>query len=106
MIRRINSKIPLKDFKTETRISNPQDVDPELLKVMQQYQKRGADYMKTLFKQQDLQAQNQPNTDESKQVDSEAFIVKGERPSNNSGLDNKPKRKILTRQQFLASIRK
>lgn len=119
-------KIPLKSFKPHVRVVPLDDaaVDPKLMAMMRQYQKRGSDLMSTLDQMNQIKEDREEREEKRLEAEqdkewSEEFmrarnaslpadvvqqIVKDEK-FDDSRFDNKPKQEILTREQVLEKIR-
>ena len=120
MIKRIDPnkpKIPLKEFKPETR---PLDkVDSKLLEVMKKYQKRGVDLVNQITKAQEAEIERELDELEV-ELENERLtkimegrskipndiaqrIASGEK-FDDTNTDAAPKRKILTREEALRRL--
>lgn len=112
--------IPLKSFKPHTRIVPLDNVDPKLVELMRTYQKRGTNLIDNLERMKDIQ-QDKEQREIEQQAEQEMIkeilaeraklpkdiaqkIVLGEK-FDDTDMDSKPKREILTREEALRRIK-
>ncbi len=107
--------VPLNDFKSETRPLTP--IDPKLLEMMKQFQKRGVDLVDQITSSQvaeeereQRELEQQQESDLNKEIlkkrselpkDIAQQIVSGKTKLNDTNLDTNPICPVITRMQVL-----